>query len=178
MTQCVDRVWNFFLATKTDQVDQGVLLLLASDGLGRPLAALILSDVPPKRDEDHWEKKEEEEEEVNNATEKDALEKREAQRKENDKEVSKEDKTQDGIKEMLELTTGLEVQNSFLSNKVSGVFFLRCHRSPLFTLAFTFAWEGGEVLIPNQARKKLKAPYQESTEGNPMLSGKPSCLSC
>ena len=52
----------------TDQVDQGVLLLLASDGLGRPLAALILSDVPPKRDEDHWEEKEEVE--VNNATEK------------------------------------------------------------------------------------------------------------
>ena len=101
--------------TQTDQVDQGVLLLLASDGLGRPLAALILSDVPPKLDEDHWEEKEEE---VNNA-----LEKREAQRKENDKEASKEDKTQDGIKEMLELATGLEVQNSSLSNKVSGVFF-------------------------------------------------------
>ena len=89
---------------------------MASDGLGRPLAALILSDVPPKRDEDHWE--EEEEEDVNNATEKVALEKREAQREENDKEVSKEDKTQDGIKEMLELATGLEVQNSFLSDKV------------------------------------------------------------
>ena len=103
-------------------MDQGVLLLVASDGLGRPLAALILSDVPPKRDEDQWEEKEEEEE-FNNATEKVALEKREAQRGENDKEVSKEDKTQDGIKEMLELVTGLEVQNSFLSNKVSGVFF-------------------------------------------------------
>ena len=95
---------------------------MASDGLGRPLAALILSDVPPKRDEDQWEEKEEEEE-FNNATEKVALEKREAQRGENDMEVSKEDKTQDGIKEMLELATGLEVQNSFLSNKVSGVFF-------------------------------------------------------
>ena len=92
---------------------------MASDGLGRPLAALILSDAPPKRDEDHWE----EEEDVNNATEKVALEKREAQREENDKEVSKEDKTQDGIREMLELATGLEVQNSSLSNKVSGVFF-------------------------------------------------------
>ena len=149
---------------------------MASDGLSRPLAALILSDVPPKRDEDQWEEKEEEEE-FNNATEKVALEKREAQRGENDKEASKEDKTQDGIKEMLELATGLEVQNCFLSNKVSGVF-LRCHRSPLFTLAFTFAWEGGEVLIPNQARKNLKAPCQESTEGNTMLSGKPSCLSC
>ena len=148
---------------------------MASDGLGRPLAALILSDVPPKRDEDHWEEKEEVE--VNNATEKVALEKREAQREENDKDASKEDKTQDGIKEMIELATGLEVKKSFLSNKVSGVF-LRCHRSPLFTLAFTFAWEGGEVLIPNQARKKLKAPHQESTEGNTMLSGKPSCLSC
>ena len=96
---------------------------MASDGLGRPLATLILSDFPPKRDEDHWEKKEEEEEEVNNATEKDAMEKREAQREENDKAASKEDKTQDGIKEMLELATGLEVQNSSLSNKVSGVFF-------------------------------------------------------
>ena len=95
---------------------------MASDGLGRPLAALILSDVPPKRDEDHWEEEVEEEGEVNNATEKVALEKREAQRGENDMEVSKEDKTQDGIKEMLELATGLEVQNSFLSNKVSGVF--------------------------------------------------------
>ena len=93
---------------------------MASDGLGRPLAALILSDVPPKRDEDHWEEKEEVE--VNNATEKVALEKREAQRGENDMEVSKEDKTQDGIKEMLELATGLEVQNSSLSNKVSGIF--------------------------------------------------------
>ena len=102
-------------------MDQGVLLLVASDGLGRPLAALILSDVPPKRDEDQWEEKEEEEE-FNNATEKVALEKREAQRKENDKEASKEDKTRDGIKEMLELATGLEVQNSFLSNKVSGIF--------------------------------------------------------
>ena len=148
---------------------------MASDGLGRPLAALILSDVPPKRDEDHWEEKEEVE--VNNATEKVALEKREAQREENDKDASKEDKTQDGIKEMIELATGLEVKKSFLSNKVSGVF-LRCHRSPLFTLAFTFAWGGGEILIPNQARKKLKAPHQESTEGNTMLSGKPSCLSC
>ena len=104
-------------------MDQGVLLLVASDGLGRPLAALILSDVPPKRDEDQWEEKEEGgEEEVNNASEKVALEKREAQRKENDKEASKEDKTRDGIKEMLELATGLEVQNSFLSNKVSGIF--------------------------------------------------------
>ena len=93
---------------------------MASDGLGRPLAALILSDVPPKRDEDHWEEKEEVE--VNNATEKVALEKREAQRGENDKEASKEDKTQGGIKEMLELATGLEVKNSFLSNKVSGGF--------------------------------------------------------
>ena len=96
---------------------------MASDGLGRPLAALILSDFPPKRDEDHWEKKEEEEEEVNNATEKVALEKREAQREENDKAALKEDKTQDGIKEMLELATGLEVQNNSLSNKVLGVFF-------------------------------------------------------
>ena len=97
---------------------------MASDGLGRPLAALILSDVPPKRDEDQWEEKEEEVEvEVNNATEKDAMEKREAQREENDKAASKEDKTQDGIKEMLELATGLEVQYSFLSDKVSGVFF-------------------------------------------------------
>ena len=93
---------------------------MASDGLGRPLAALILSDVPPKRDEDHWEEKEEVE--VNNATEKVALEKREAQREENDKDASKEDKTQDGIKEMIELATGLEVKKSFLSNKVSGVF--------------------------------------------------------
>ena len=91
---------------------------MASDGLGRPLAALILSDVPPKREEDHWEAEKEEEEEFNNATEKDAMEKREAQRKENDKEASKEDKTQGGIKEMLELATGLEVKNSFLSNKV------------------------------------------------------------
>ena len=90
---------------------------MASDGLGRPLAALILSDFPPKRDEDHWEKKEEEEEEVNNATEKVALEKREAQREENDKEVSKEDKTHDGIREMLDLATGLEVQNNSLSIK-------------------------------------------------------------
>ena len=151
---------------------------MAADGLGRPLAALILSDVPPKRDEDHWEEKEEEEVEVHNATEKDALEKREALSKENDKDASKEDKTQDGIKEMLELATGLEVQNSFLSIKKSQFFFLRCHPSPLFTLAFIFAWEEGEDLIPNQVRKKLKAPYQESTEGNPMLSGKPSCLSC
>ena len=93
---------------------------MASDGLGRPLAALILSDVPPKRDEDHWEEKEEVE--VNNATEKVALEKREAQREENDKDASKEDKTQDGIKEMIELATGLEVKKRFLSNKVSGVF--------------------------------------------------------
>ena len=96
---------------------------MASDGLGRPLAALILSDVPPKRDEDHWEEKEEEEVEVHNATEKDALEKREALSKENDKDASKEDKTQDGIKEMLELATGLEVQNSFLSIKKSQFFF-------------------------------------------------------
>ena len=36
---------------------------MASDGLGRPLAALILSDVPPKQEEDQWEEKEEEEEE-------------------------------------------------------------------------------------------------------------------
>ena len=72
---------------------------MASDGLGRPLAALILSDVPPKRDEDQWEEKEEEVEvEVNNATEKDAMEKREAQREENDKAASKEDKTQDGTR--------------------------------------------------------------------------------
>ena len=91
---------------------------MASDGLGRPLAALILSDVPPKRDEDQWEEKEEEVEvEVNNATEKDAMEKREAQREENDKEVSKEDKTHDGIREMLDLATGLEVQNNSLSIK-------------------------------------------------------------
>ena len=97
---------------------------MAADGLGRPLAALILSDVPSKREEDQWEeKKEEEEEEVNNATEEVALEKREARRKENDKDASKEDKTQDGIKEMLELATGLEVQNNSLSNKVLGVFF-------------------------------------------------------
>ena len=90
---------------------------MAADGLGRPLAALILSDVPPKREEDQWEEKKEEE--VNNATEEVALEKREARRKENDKDASKEDKTQDGIKEMLELATGLEVQNSFLSIKKS-----------------------------------------------------------
>ena len=97
---------------------------MAADGLGRPLAALILSDVPSKREEDQWEeKKEEEEEEVNNATEEVALEKREARRKENDKDASKEDKTQDGIKEMLELATGLEVQNSFLSIKKSQFFF-------------------------------------------------------
>ena len=113
---------------------------MASDGLGRPLAALILSDVPPKRDEDQWEEKEEK---VNNATEKVALEKRDAQREENDKEASKEDKTQDGIKEMLELATGLEVQNGSLANKVSGVFFsgVTVHHSSHWPLPLP----GGEV---------------------------------
>ena len=82
------------------QVDQGVLLFLASDGLGRPIAALLLSDVPPPREDEEAEK--EEKEEGSNV--------------ENGKDVEKDvvdgekvEKTDIGMKERLELATGLEV---------------------------------------------------------------------
>ena len=85
------------------QVDQGVLLFLASDGLGRPIAALLLSDVPPPREDEEAEKEERDEKEEGgnvengNDVEKDI----------NDGE--KVEKSDIGMKERLELATGLEV---------------------------------------------------------------------
>ena len=85
------------------QVDQGVLLFLASDGLGRPIAALLLSDVPPPREDEEAEKEERDEKE-------------EGSNVENGKDVEKDivdgekvEKTDIGMKERLELATGLEV---------------------------------------------------------------------
>ena len=82
------------------QVDQGVLLFLASDGLGRPIAALLLSDVPPPREDEEAEKDEKEEGnnvENGNDAEKDI------------EDGEKAEKADIGLKERLELATGLEV---------------------------------------------------------------------
>ena len=80
------------------QVDQGVLLFLASDGLGRPIAALLLSDVSPPFEEEELEKDEKEEgSNVENGNEVDI------------NNVLKVEKADIGMKERLELATGLEV---------------------------------------------------------------------
>ena len=79
------------------QVDQGVLLFLASDCLGRPIAALLLSDVPPPSEEEDLEKDEKEE----------------GSNVENGNDVERDivggEKADIGMKERLELATGLEV---------------------------------------------------------------------
>ena len=91
------------MAVKRDmlQVDQGVLLFLASDGLGRPIAALLLSDVSPPFEEEELEKEERDEKEegsnVENGNEVDI------------NNVLKVEKADIGMKERLELETGLEV---------------------------------------------------------------------
>ena len=81
---------------------------MASDGLGRPIAALLLSDVPPPREEEEELEKEEKEEgsNVENINEVGEAEKLE---KEDVKDVLKVEKADIGMKERLELATGLEV---------------------------------------------------------------------
>ena len=99
------------------QVDQGVLLFLASDGLGRPIAALLLSDVPPPREDEEAENEERDEKE-------------EGSNVENGKDVGKDindgekvEKADIGMKERLELATGLEVVIFLLVSYVK-----TCHR--------------------------------------------------
>ena len=102
------------------QADHGVLPFLASDGLGRPLAALLLSDVPPPREE--LEKKERgektegsKEERVNDGgkageTKEDKETREDKEDKEDKDNVLKAERGDIGLKERLELATGLEVE--------------------------------------------------------------------
>ena len=137
------------------QVDQGVLLFLASDGLGRPIAALLLSDVaPPREDEEELGKGEKEEgSKVENVNEVEEAEKKE---KEDDKDVLKVEKADIGLKERLELATGLEVvKNVNICCQHHG------HRFPhlqLFTSASTSVLlEGGPEQNSYKIQKKSKS---------------------
>ena len=101
------------------QADHGVLPFLASDGLGRPLAALLLSDVPPPREElekkERGEKTEGSKEERVNDGGKVGETKEDKEAKEDKDNVLKAERGDIGLKERLELATGLEVEIFFSS---------------------------------------------------------------
>ena len=128
---------------------------MASDGLGRPIAALLLSDVaPPREDEEGLGKGEKEEgSKVENVNEVEEVEKKE---KEDDKDVLKVEKADIRLKERLELATGLEVvKNVNICCQHHG------HRFPhlqLFTSASTSVLlEGGPEQNSYKIQKKSKS---------------------
>ena len=152
------------------QVDQGVLLFLASDGLGRPIAALLLSDVSPPFEEEELEKEERDEKEegsnVENGNEVDI------------NNVLKVEKADIGMKERLELATGLEVVIFW------GVFrfFLLLQVSPFTTLHL-----GLYLCLAGRSSQNKQQNNHLGLElivdqflnqiSNPMCSGRRSCLS-
>ena len=160
-----------FDSCDTFQVDQGVLLFLASDGLGRPIAALLLSDVsPPREEEDVLEK--EEGSNVENVNEVEKLEKKE---KEDDKDVLKVKKADIGMKERLELATGLEV----VKNCEYMLSTLRPQVSPFTTLYLgLYLCLPGRCLPKQNSRKIHKQILKILTRiCNLLFSGRHRCLS-